>query len=85
MELSEEGKAEIAAAIKILRDDGVHIHKTYAQFMKSQSEPKNNADPGKSEPSKTDDGTNPPPAKTDNADPPNPEPKKRDLWWGDRE
>jgi hypothetical protein len=35
-ELSAEAKAEIAEAARILRDDGVHIHRTYAAFQKSQ-------------------------------------------------
>jgi hypothetical protein len=37
-ELSEEAKAEIAAAVRILRDDGVHIHKSYPAFAKAQAD-----------------------------------------------
>jgi hypothetical protein len=43
MELSAEAKAEIAAAIGILKSDGVHIHKTYPAFVKAQQD----ADSGK--------------------------------------
>jgi hypothetical protein len=37
-ELSPEAKAEIRAAVEILRSDGVHIHKTYPAFLKAQQE-----------------------------------------------
>jgi hypothetical protein len=38
MELSAEARAEIAAAIGILKSDGVHIHKTYPAFVKAQQD-----------------------------------------------
>jgi len=34
--LTDEAKAEIAAAIAILREDGLHVHRTYKQFLASQ-------------------------------------------------
>jgi hypothetical protein len=37
-ELSAEAKAEIQAAIGILKSDGVHIHKTYPGFLKAQQD-----------------------------------------------
>jgi hypothetical protein len=76
MELTDEAKAEIAAAIKILRDDGIHIHKTYAGFLKSQ-----NDKPGDDkEPESVEGG--PPPVKETKNEPPKPE--KMGLWWRDR-
>lgn len=47
-EFSEEGKKEIAEAVRILREDGVHIHKTYVAFQKSletKPEPEGEAEP----------------------------------------
>lgn len=80
-ELSDEGKAAIAEAIAILKSDGVHIHKTYAQFLKSQGEPpKDPANPPKADPKP---GDPPPPKQDPPADPP--KTAKRGLWWGDRE
>jgi hypothetical protein len=70
--LTEEAKEAIADAVRILREDGVHVHKTYQGFLKSLNEPK--------EPPKDGD---PPPPKDPPADPPTP-PAKRGLWWGDR-
>lgn len=72
--LTDEAKAEIQAAIKILREDGIHIHKTYKQFMASMEE---------KDPPKVDDKTkegDPPPEKEE----PNEQPKKKGLWWGDK-
>jgi hypothetical protein len=73
MELSEEARAELAAAVKILRDDGVHIHKTYrAKYL---GEPP--ADPGPTDPKL------PPKTGKDPADPPV---RKRGLgMWGAKE
>jgi hypothetical protein len=85
MDLSDEAKAEIKSAIDILKSDGIHIHKTYKQFMASQenppTDPKNPpADP--KNPPKTE--GNPPPPKP--GDPPtDPTPKKAGLWWGTKE
>lgn len=36
--LSEEARQEIAAAVKILKDDGYHIHRTYAKLLKTSEE-----------------------------------------------
>jgi hypothetical protein len=68
-------KSEIAAAVKILREDGVHIHKTYAQFQATldKKEPPNPTDPPDPK-----EGDPPPPG-----DPKDP-PKKKGIWWGDR-
>lgn len=45
-ELSAEAKAEIAAAARILKSDGFHIHKTYPAFKaaqeKAEADAKNN-------------------------------------------
>lgn len=81
MDLTDEAKAEIQAAIKILREDGVHIHKTYAQFLKSQQEPKDPPADPPADPANppTNDPTPPPPTHD-----PTPKPEKKGLWWGDR-
>lgn len=71
MELSEEARAEIAEAVRILREDGIHIHKTYPAFLKSQ-EPPQEKGPG--------DGDPPPPK-----DDPEPlvKPRKKGIGlWG---
>ena len=75
MELSDEAKAEIAAAVKILREDGVHIHKSYAAFQKSLGDKPE----GKPEDKPTE--GEPPPPKPE----PTEKPKKKGLWWGDAE
>ena len=82
MELSDEAKAEIAAAVKILREDGVHIHKSYVAFQKSLGE-KAEDKPDKSEDKPEDKPTEgqPPPAKEEPVE----KPKKKGLWWGDAE
>ena len=77
-DLTDEAKAEIAAAIKILRDDGVHIHKSYAAFVKSQGQ----TDPPKTDPPKDPPSIegNPPPVKDEKTE----KPEKKGIWWGDR-
>lgn len=77
-DLTDEAKAEIADAIRILREDGVHIHKSYAAFLKSQE---GKTDPPKNDPPK-DPSTEgePPPVKDQKTDPP----AKKGIWWGDR-
>lgn len=85
MDLTDEAKAEIQAAVKILRDDGVHIHKSYAAFQKSQEENKDKPEdkPDKSQDKPEDKPTEgePPPPKPE----PTEKPKKKGLWWGDAE
>lgn len=71
--LTDAARAEIKAAIDILRSDGLHIHKTYASFLKSQEE-------GKKEEESPKEGE-PPPKKEDE----NPPAKKKGLWWGETE
>lgn len=82
MDLTDEAKEEIKAAIKILREDGVHIHRSYAAFLKSQEgkpeeKPKDKPEDKPEEPTE---GA-PPPVK----DEPTEKPKKKGLWWGDAE
>ena len=83
MELSDEAKAEIAAAVKILREDGVHIHKSYAAFQKSLEDKPEVKPEDKPEGKPEDKPTEgqPPPAKEEPAE----KPKKKGLWWGDAE
>lgn len=71
----EQIKAEIAAAVEILRSDGMHIHKTYAEFQKSLTP---ETEPPKPEPKEGD----PPPVKDDKTDV---KPVKGGLWWGTRQ
>ena len=78
MELSDEAKAEIAAAVKILREDGVHIHKSYAAFQKSLDKPE---DKPQDKPEDKPTEGEPPPPKPE----PTEKPKKKGLWWGDAE
>jgi hypothetical protein len=82
MELSDEAKAEIKAAIDILRSDGIHIHKTYPAFLASQTKPTEDPKPKPADPPKP--GDNPPPPKP-TADVPVDPPKKAGLWWGSKE
>lgn len=85
--LTDEAKAEIAAAIRILRDDGLHVHKTYARYMKENGTPPA-PDPAKTPPAdpkaKPSVEGGPPPVK-DGPPPEPPKPGKRSIWWGDRE
>jgi hypothetical protein len=84
--LTDDARAAIADAVRILRDDGVHIHRTYDRYLKSKVD-KESATGDKladvSDPDKT--KTDPPPPPPNN-DPPNGdvETKKRGLWWGDK-
>lgn len=77
-DLTDEAKAEIADAIRILREDGMHIHRTYAAFLKSQEEPKDPPVDPKIDPPKTE--GEPPPVKDEKTE----KPVKKGLWWGDR-
>ena len=74
-EAPEWAKKELAEAVRILKEDGVHIHKAYAAFQKTltgeDSDPK---------PPKPQEGDPPPPKSGDEP----PVPAKRGLWWGDR-
>jgi hypothetical protein len=77
MELSDEAKAEIKAAMDILKSDGVHFTKAMEKHMKGTPP----ADPKPPVPKP---GDNPPPPKAEPpADPPTV--KKAGLWWGTKE
>lgn len=73
-EAPDWAKAEIAEAIRILKDDGLHIHKTYKSFMSSQTE-----DDDKT--TETQDTEGQPPPVTDT---PTETRKNKSFWWGDR-
>jgi hypothetical protein len=83
-DLTEEAKAEIAEAIRIVREDRHYsmlrdVHRRTTPPPEGDP-PKKNDPPKKGDPPKNDDPT-PPPAK----DPPEGDPpKKVGLWWGDR-
>lgn len=82
MELTDEAKAEIKAAIDILKSDGIHFTKAMEKHLKTKEEPPA-PDPSKTSPP---DPTGGPPPKADPVtDPAADPPKKRGLWWGDRE
>lgn len=74
-EAPDWAKAEIAAAVEILKSDGLHIHKTYEQFMAGKDQPP-------TEPKSEDKDTEgqPPPV----TDTPTETSKKKSFWWGDR-
>jgi hypothetical protein len=76
MELTDEARAEIKDAIRILREDGVHIHKTYPAFLKSQEETPPTDPP--TDPTPTEGG--PPPVKETKTE----KPEKQGLWWKGR-
>lgn len=78
MELSDEAKAEIKEAIRILKEDGVHIHKTYKAFMDSLNQGDPTADDKNTE-------GKPPPEKTPPEGDEGKPPKKAGLWWGNRD
>ena len=71
----------IKEAIDILKSDGVHIHKTYAQFQASLKDKKDgDVKEGETDPKEGEGGA--PPEKTDEEkNKPN---EKRGFWWGDR-
>jgi hypothetical protein len=67
-------KKEISEAVRILREDGIHISKTISGlFEKFQGKP---ADPPAPEPGAGD----PPPPKPEPGEPV----KKSGIWWGNR-
>ncbi|HEY6020410.1 MAG TPA: hypothetical protein VIY48_11015 [Candidatus Paceibacterota bacterium] len=75
-ELTEEAKAELREAMRIAREDGIHIHRTYAAFLKSQEQ----APPADDKPTEG----QPPPVKEETA--PETKPRKRrgiGLWGTD--
>ena len=71
-------REEIQEAFRIAREDGMHVHKTYAAFQKQREE----AEKAKKEPpaGETPKDGDPPPPKQE----PNEPPAKKSLWWGDR-
>jgi hypothetical protein len=82
MELTDEARAEIKAAIDILKSDGVHFTKAMQKHLGQQppADPKN--PPAESKPPESTEGKPPPPKP---AEPPAETPKKAGLWWGTKE
>lgn len=75
-EAPEWAKREIAEAVRILKEDGAHIHRTYAAFMASQTqESTDNTDGGDDT-----EGKAPPVKKTGKTEPP----VKKGVWWAGR-
>jgi hypothetical protein len=89
--LTDEAKAEIQAAVKILREDGIHIHKTYDRYLKSRvdkdaetgGKAADAIDPAKKNDPPADPANPTPPPPPENPEPNEP-PKKKGLWWGDK-
>jgi hypothetical protein len=77
-EAPDWAKAEIADAIRILKEDGLHIHKTFAAFQATLT----NKGDGKSTETTTEETEtegNPPPTGAGNSPP-----KRKGVWWGER-
>lgn len=66
-------RGEWREAMRIAKEDGIHIHKSYAAFQKS-------LEPKEGDEKPPEDGE-PPPKKEEENEPP----KKKSIWWGDRE
>jgi len=82
-ELSDAAKSEIAAAIAILKSDGLHIHKTAEAYANSKKEKDDKTPPDSdsgNDGGENDKDGNPPPKKEEE----NEKPKKAGLWWADR-
>jgi hypothetical protein len=78
-EVPEWAKAEIAAAVRILKDDGVHVHKMMGKFGAKKDDPPEGTD------AEGDDTAGKPPPKKEKKDGDAEPPKaKRSLWWGER-
>lgn len=71
-------RKEIADAVRILRDDGVHIHRSYTKFKESLG-----GDPPVDPPAIDPPEGGPPPPKPPATDPP--KTTKKGIWWGERE
>lgn len=80
MALSDEAKAEIQAAIKILREDGVFTKGQIREVLEEYGlkPPPKDTPPGNDDPPQ-DDPPPPPPKKDTPNDPPPPE-EKKGLW-----
>jgi hypothetical protein len=84
-EAPDWAKKEVQEAIRILKEDGVHIHKTYKAFLDSQHT-ENEAATGEKlsetgEKLSGDTEGSPPPEKQEEKQE---KPKKKGMWWGDR-
>lgn len=91
--LTDEAKSAIQAAVKILVSDGLHIHKTYDRYLKTRvdkdaelgGKAADAVDPAKqTPPTPPADPANPTPPPPPNNPEPNEPPKKKGLWWGDK-
>lgn len=77
-EAPEWAKAEIADAVRILKEDGAHIHKTYAAFQKTLTGDK----PPEGDPKDPPTEGGPPPEKPEPSE--SSDEKRPGLWWGKR-
>lgn len=88
-ETPDWAKKEVQEAIRILKEDGMHIHRTYEQFLASKKVEKGsevgeglaNAGESLSGEGESTEGK-PPPEKPEEKQ--QEKPKKKSLWWGDR-
>ena len=83
--MTDDDKKELQDAIRILKSDGFHIHRTAEAYAKTREKPAD--DPKPEDPKPEDDPKpadkeegGPPPVKDKPADPP----KSRDWWFGSR-
>lgn len=85
-ETPDWAKKEIQEAIRILKEDGVHIHKTYKAFMDSQHTKTETetgeklSETGEKLSGEETEGTPPPEKPEEKTE----KPKKKGMWWGDR-
>jgi hypothetical protein len=87
-ETPDWAKKEVQEAVRILKSDGIHIHKTYDAFMaskkvNSEAETGEKLAEGGEKLSGDNPEGNPPPEKKE--DEKNEKPKKKGMWWGDRD
>lgn len=85
-ETPEWAKRELKEAIRILKEDGVHIHKSYEAFLATKKVEKGSeageklAEGGEKLAGEETEG-NPPPEKPEDKQE---KPRKKGAWWGDR-
>jgi hypothetical protein len=85
----EWAKNEVKEAIRILKEDGLHVHRTYDAFLASKKVEKGSeageklSETGEKlsgEEEKTEGQPPPEKAKEEQTE----KPKKKGMWWGDR-
>lgn len=78
-------RKEIVDAVRILRDDGVHVTKAFRKLSKLTADAEKPETPAEKPGEKTEEPTEgkPPPAREEKpGEPPAPKTEKRGVWWG---